>query len=98
MARVRFVTRKVVIAAGVVAALVLFAAWALVIPLERAAALAPMIVFAAAALIGLGIFWTRTAAQQVRDLEHPRRAVGIALGLVALLIGLTVLGIDLPKE
>jgi hypothetical protein len=91
-------TRKVVIAAVVAVALVLFAAWVLVIPLERATALAPVIVFAAAALIGLGIFWTRVAAQQVRELEHPRRAVGIALGLVVLLIGLTVLGINLPKE
>ncbi len=90
--------RKVVIATVVAVALVFFAAWALVIPLDRALALAPVLVFAAAALIGLGIFWTRVAAQQVRELDHPRRAVGIALGLVALLIGLTVLGIDLPKE
>ena len=82
----------------VAVALVFFAAWILVIPLERAAALAPVIVFAAAALVGLAIFWTRTAAQQVRELEHPRRAVGIAVGLVVLLIGLTVLGIKLPKE
>jgi hypothetical protein len=91
-------TRKVVIAAVVAVALVLLAAWLLVIPLERATALAPVIVFAAAVLIGLGIFWTRVAAQQVRELDHPRRAVGIALGLVVLLIGLTVLGINLPKE
>ncbi len=90
--------RKVVIAAVVAVALVLLAAWLLVIPLERATALAPVIVFAAAVLIGLGIFWTRVAAQQVRELDHPRRAVGIALGLVVLLIGLTVLGINLPKE
>jgi hypothetical protein len=88
----------VIIAAVVAVALVLLAAWLLVIPLDRAAALAPVIVFAAAVLIGLGIFWTRVAAQQVRELEHPRRAVGIALGLVVLLIGLTVLGINLPKE
>jgi hypothetical protein len=92
------VTRKVVIATVVAVALVLLAAWLLVIPLDRAAALAPVIVFAAAVLVGLGIFWTRVAAHQVRELDHPRRAVGIALGLVALLIGLTVLGIDLPKE
>ena len=98
MARLAFVTRKVVIAAVVAVALVFFAAWILVIPLERAFALAPVIVFAAAALVGLVVFWGRTAAQQVRELEHPRRAVGIAVGLVALLIGLTVLGIDLPKE
>jgi hypothetical protein len=92
------VSRKVVIAAVVAVALVLFAAWVLVIPLERALALAPVIVFAAAALIGLAVFWTRVAAENVRELEHPRRAIGIAVGLVMLLIGLTVLGIDLPKE
>ena len=91
-------SRKVVIAAVVAVALVLFAAWVLVIPLERALALAPVIVFAAAALVGLAIFWTRVAAENVRELEHPRRAIGIAVGLVVLLIGLTVLGIDLPKE
>ena len=98
MARVPFVTRKVIIAAVAAVALVFFAAWIFVIPLERAIALAPVIVFAAAALAGLVIFWGRAAVQQIRELEHPRRAVGIAVGLVALLIGLTVLGIDLPKE
>ena len=87
-----------VLAAVVAVALVLFSAWVLVIPVEHATALAPVIVFAAAALIGLAVFWTRVAVQNVRELDHPRRAVGIALGLVALLIGLTVLGIDLPKE
>ncbi len=91
-------TRKVVIAAVVAVALVFFAAWILVIPLEFAFALAPVIVVAAAALVGLVVFWGRTAAQQVRELEHPRRAIGIAVGLVAVLIGLTVLGIKLPKE
>ncbi len=91
-------SRKVVIAAVVAVALVFFAAWIFVIPLERALALAPVIVFAAAALVGLAIFWTRVAAQNVRELEHPRRAVGIAVGLVALMVGLTILGIDLPKE
>jgi len=98
VARLAFVTRKVIIAAVVAIVLVLLAAWILVIPLERAIALAPVIVFAAAALVGLAVFWTRAAAQQVRELDHPRRAIGIAVGLVALLIGLTVLGIDLPKE
>jgi len=92
------VLRKVVVAAVVAVVLCLVAAWILEIPLERAIALAPVIVFAAAALAGLAIFWSRAAVQAIRELDHPRRALGIAVGLVALLIGLTVLGIDLPKE
>lgn len=98
MARVLFVTRKVVIAAVIAVALVFLAAWLLVIPLERALVLAPVIVFAAAALVGLVVFWGRVAVAQVRELDHPRRAIGLAVGFVVLLAGLTLLGINLPKE
>lgn len=87
-----------VIAALVAAALVLFAAWLLVIPLERATALAPVIVFAAAALVGLAVFWSRVAAQSLRELDHPRRTIGLVVGAVVLLAGLTLLGVNLPKE
>ena len=90
------VTRKVVIAAVVAGLLVVFAAWLLVIPLDRAVALAPVIVFAAAVIAGTFIFWGRVAAAHIRELKHPRRVVGLTVGFIVLAAGLTVLGIKLP--
>jgi 4-hydroxybenzoate polyprenyltransferase len=67
-------------------------------PLERAIYLAPVIVIAAAALVGLLILWSKVAVQSLRESRRPRLVLGLWLGGIALLVVLTVLGVKLPRE
>ena len=73
-------------------------AWGLRWSFERVALLAPVIVFSAAAIVGLGLIWTRVAWESLQRQRHPRRIVAIGLGAIALLVGLSILGLKLPKE
>jgi hypothetical protein len=83
--------------AGVLA-LVALTAWALSWPLEKAIALAPVIVVGVAAAVGLLILWGKIALNSLRESRHPRRVVAYwAIGL-GLLVLLTVLGVKLPNE
>jgi len=91
------VLRYPVAFAGVLA-LVAVTAWALSWPLEKAVALAPVIVIGTAATVGLVLLWGKIALQSLRESRHPRRVVtywAIGLGLLVLL---TVLGVKLPNE
>jgi hypothetical protein len=73
-------------------------AWALSWPFERAAYLAPVIVAAAGAVAGLFVLWTRIALESLRQAQHPRRIVVLSVAALALLVGLSILGIKLPRE
>jgi hypothetical protein len=73
-------------------------AWALGWSFERVALLAPVIVISAAAVVGLGLIWTRVAWESLQRQRHPVRIVAIGLGAIALLVGLSVLGLKLPRE
>jgi len=73
-------------------------AWGLGWSFERVAFLAPVIVFSAAAIVGLGLIWTRVAWESLQRQSHPGRIVAIGLGAIALLVGLSILGLKLPKE
>jgi hypothetical protein len=73
-------------------------AWALGWSFERVALLAPVIVVSAAAIVGLGLIWTRVAWESLQRQRHPGRIVAIGLGAIALLVGLSILGLKLPKE
>jgi hypothetical protein len=73
-------------------------AWGLRWSFERVVLLAPVIVFSAAAIVGLGLIWTRVALESLRRQRHPGRIVAIGLGAIALLVGLSILGLKLPKE
>jgi hypothetical protein len=66
--------------------------------LERAAVLAPVIVVAVGAAAGLVILWTRVGWESLRRHPHPWRVVGIAVGALAVLFVLSVLGVKLPRE
>ena len=91
------VLRYPVALAGVLA-LVAVTAWALSWPLEKAVALAPVIVIGVAAAVGLVLLWGKIALQSLRESRHPRRVVAYwAIGL-GLLVLLTVLGVKLPNE
>jgi hypothetical protein len=78
--------------------LVALTAWIFGWPLERAVYLAPVIVVCAAAMIGLLILWGRVAYDALRESRRPRLVLGLWLGGIALVVLLTVLGVELPRE
>jgi uncharacterized membrane protein len=83
--------------AGVVA-LVALTAWAFSWPFEKAAYLAPVIVIAGAAAVGLVLLWGKVALNSLRESAHPRRVAAYWLVGLGLLVLLTVLGVKLPNE
>jgi NADH:ubiquinone oxidoreductase subunit 6 (subunit J) len=66
--------------------------------IERAVYLAPVIVVAVAALLGLLILWGKVAVQSLRESRRPRLVLGLWVGGIALLVLLSVLGVELPRE
>jgi hypothetical protein len=90
--------RAAAVSGLVVGVLVIVVAWALELPLERVTVLAPVVVVCAAAVAGLAVFWTRAALESIREARHPRVMVGVILATVVLVVILTLLGIELPRE
>jgi len=86
------------IALGAVLILVLLTSLFMGWPLERAVYLAPVIVVATAALAGLLILWGKVAVQSLRESRRPRLVLGLWVGGIALLVLLSVLGVELPRE
>jgi hypothetical protein len=84
-------------AAGCLGAVALVV-WGLGWSFERAALLAPVIVVGAGAVVGLGLLWTRVLWESLQRQRHPLRIVAIGVGAIALLVGLSILGLKLPKE
>ena len=78
--------------------LALAVAWIFEMPLERAAVLAPVIVVVAGAAAALVVLWTRVGWESLRQARHPRRIVALAVAGVALIVVLTLIGIQLPRE
>ena len=74
-------------ASGAVTALVLVAVWVSDLSFGRAILLAPVLVIGVAAVAGLVVFW-----------GHPRLVIAATLAFVLLLVGLTLLGVQLPRE
>jgi hypothetical protein len=89
---------RIGIALAVVLGLVVLVALIMGWPVERAVYLAPVIVVAAAALVGLLILWGKVAVQSLRESKRPRLVLGLWVGGIALLVVLSVLGVNLPRE
>ena len=85
-------------ALAVVVGLVVLASLIMGWSVERAVYLAPVIVVAFAALAGLLILWGKVAVQSLRESRRPRLVLGLWVGGIALLILLSVLGVELPRE
>lgn len=67
-------------------------------PLERAVYLAPVIVVGFAAVAGLLILWGKVAIQQLRETRRPKLVLALWAAGIALLVLLSVLGVELPRE
>jgi hypothetical protein len=91
-------TLRISIASVTVAVLVALTAWALGWPVERAAYLAPVIVVAAAALVGLVLLWGKVAYQALRESRRPKLVLTLWVVGLALLVVLSILGVKLPRE
>ena len=91
-------TLRIGIALAAVFGLVVLTALIMGWPLEKAVYLAPVIVVAVAALVGLLILWGKVAVQSLRESKRPRLVLGLWVGGLALLVLLSVLGVELPRE
>jgi hypothetical protein len=57
-----------------------------------------VIVVCGAAVVGLMILWGKIAFQSLRESSRPRLVLGLWLAGIALLVLLTILGVNLPRE
>jgi hypothetical protein len=92
------VSARLAAASAAVTALVVVTVWLTDLSFGRAALLAPVLVIGLAAVAGLLAFWGRVGWDSLSRARHPRLLVAAGLGFVLLLIGLTWLGVQLPRE
>jgi len=92
------VSIRLAAASAAVTALVVVAVWVSDLSFERAVLLAPVLVVGVAAIAGLVVFWGRVGWDSLRRARHPRLIALAAVGFVLLLVGLTLLGVKLPRE
>jgi hypothetical protein len=89
---------RIPLAFAAVLALVAATSWVLAWPFEKAVFLAPVIVVCGAAVVGLLILWGKVAFHSLRESRRPRLVLGLWLAGIALLVLLTILGVNLPRE
>jgi hypothetical protein len=92
------VSVRLAAASAAVTALVVVTVWLTDLSFGRAALLAPVLVIGVAAVAGLLTFWGRVGWDSLRQSRHPRLLVTAALAFILLLVGLTLLGVQLPRE
>jgi len=85
-------------AAAAVTALVVLAVWLTDLSFQRAVLLAPVLVIGVGAVAGLVVFWGRIGWDSLRRSRHPALIAAGAAMFVALLVVLTLLGVNLPHE
>jgi hypothetical protein len=82
----------------VTAGLVLVAVGVFELSLERAAILAPVLVVVFGAAAGLVVLWTKVGWEALQRRRRPWLVAAVAVALLALLVGLSLLGVQLPRE
>jgi hypothetical protein len=90
---------RAAVASGLVtAALVLLAVGVFELSLERAAILAPVLVVVFGAAAGLVVLWAKVGWEALQRRRRPWLVVAVAVAVLALLVGLSLLGVQLPRE
>jgi hypothetical protein len=92
------VSARLLAVSVVVTTLVVVAVWITDLSFERAALLAPVLVIGVGALAGMLVFWGRIGWDSLRRSRHPRLLVVGGVAFIALLVVLTLLGVNLPHE
>jgi len=92
------VSARLVAASAAVTVLVVVTVWLTDLSFGRAALLAPVLVIGVAAVAGLLTFWGRVGWDSLSHSRHPRLVVAAAFAFILLLVGLTLLGVQLPRE
>src|SRR5215210_1858623 len=82
----------------VTAGLVLVAVGVFELSLERAAILAPVLVVVFGAAAGLVVLWTKVGWEALQRKRRPWLVAAVAVGVLAMLVGLSLLGVKLPRE
>ena len=90
--------RTAALSGAAVGGLLLLVAWAFDLPLEHVTVLAPLIVVVGGLVAGLVVLWSRVVWESLREAKHPRRIVVLSVAALALLVGLSLLGLKLPRE
>ena len=85
-------------ALAVILVLVVLTARIMAWPLERAVYLAPVLVVGVAAVLGLLLLWGKIALQSLRESRRPKLVLTLWLAGIGLIVLLTVLGVELPRE
>jgi peptidoglycan/LPS O-acetylase OafA/YrhL len=89
---------RIPVAFAAVIGLVFITAWLMGWSAERAIYLAPVIVIGFAAAAGLVILWGKVALQQLRETRRPRLVLALWLLAIGLIVLLSILGVELPRE
>jgi len=92
------VTPRVAVASVAVTTLLVVTVWVTDLSMGRAILLAPVLVIGLAAVAGLVVFWSRVGWESLRQTGHPRLLIAATAAFVLLLVGLTLLGVQLPRE
>ena len=90
--------RLLAISAATCTGLVLLVAWVLRWDVGRAMTVAPLLVLAFGAAAGVAVVLGRAALESARAVKNPRRVWTLAAIGIVILVVLSLLGVQLPRE
>jgi uncharacterized membrane protein YidH (DUF202 family) len=90
--------RTAALSGAAVGGLLLLVAWAFDLPLEHVTVLAPLIVVVGGLVAGLVVLWSRVAWESLRRQRRPWLIVSVGVAAVGVIVALTLLGVELPRE
>jgi hypothetical protein len=91
-------TKAALISGAVTAVLVLLVVYVFEVSIDRAAVLAPVIVVAFGAGAGVVVLWAKVGWEALQRRRRPWLVAGVVVGFVVLIVALSLLGINLPRE
>jgi len=91
-------TKAALISGAVTAVLVLLVVYVFEVSIDQAAVLAPVIVVAFGAGAGVVVLWAKVGWEALQRRRRPWLVAGVVVGFVVLIVGLSLLGFNLPRE